>query len=339
MASVERASRERIDASEERNRVDAARFCSQTRLVIVAGKGGVGKTTVTAALARMAARAGMSTLIVEVEGKSGLGALFGGGELTYEEAVVHRADGVAVRARTLTPDQALLEYLEDHGMRRMSRRLASSGALDVVSTAVPGIKDILILGKVKQLERSRQADLIILDAPAAGHAVTFLTSARGLLDAVRVGPVRAQAEDVTELLTDPSRCQVLLVTLPEETPVNEAADTAVALRERVGLRLGAVVVNGIYPPLEGLDGDLEALGKQPGVELSAVELEALRAAAWFRACREELQREQVERLAAAVDLPQLHLPFVFATDLGPAEADVLADALARAVETLKDPGS
>src|SRR5947209_15002495 len=212
--------------------MDVVGFCSQTRLLIVAGKGGVGKTTVSAALARMAARAGLTTLIVEVEGKSGLAAAFGRRErLTYDEMVLAPGggpDGAAdVRARTLTPDDALLEYLEDHGMRRISKRLTNSGALDVVATAVPGIKDILVLGKVKQLEvQSRTggegaADFIVVDAPAAGHAVTFLASAYGLLDAATVGPIRAQATEVVALLSDPSRCQVMLVTLPEETPVNE----------------------------------------------------------------------------------------------------------------------
>src|SRR5437870_2554750 len=99
----------------EGTRLDPAGFCSQTRLVIVAGKGGVGKTTVTAALARMAAGTGLSTLIVEVEGKSGLASTFDAGELTYEETVLHPGGpGAAeVRARTLTPDDALLEYLVD----------------------------------------------------------------------------------------------------------------------------------------------------------------------------------------------------------------------------------
>src|SRR3954465_2651928 len=139
--------------------MDVVGFCTQTRLLIVAGKGGVGKTTVSAALARMAARAGLTTLIIEVEGKSGLTSSFGRADaLTYEEVVLAPGggpDGAAdVRARTLTPDDALTEYLHDNGMRRISTRLSNSGALDVVATAVPGIKDILVLGKVKQLERS-----------------------------------------------------------------------------------------------------------------------------------------------------------------------------------------
>src|SRR5688500_5338478 len=179
-------------------------------------------------MARSAARAGLSTLIIEVEGKSGLAAMFGQEPLTYKEVVLHPGGkGEAdIRGRTLTPDDALLEYLETHGMRRLSRRLVETGALDVVSTAAPGIKDILILGKVKQLERGGSADLILLDAPAAGHAITFLMSARGLLDAVRVGPINTQAREVLDMLTDADRCQVVLVTLPEETPVNELVETA-----------------------------------------------------------------------------------------------------------------
>ena len=319
--------------------MDPAGFCTQSRVLIVAGKGGVGKTTVAAAVARMAALAGLTTLIVEVEGKSGIGAAFGHGDpLTYEEVVLAPGggrDGAAdVRARTLTPDDALLEYLEDHGMRRISRRLLSSGAIDVVSTAVPGIKDILVLAKVKQLERSGTADLIVLDAPAAGHAVTFLTSAAGLMDAVRVGPIRAQAEDVLGLLSDPARCQVLLVTLPEETPVNEVVETAFKLEDRVGVSLAPVVVNGLYPALDGLDVDPAEAASAADVFLRPGEAEALAEASAFRRERMALQAEQVGRLAEALPLAQLELPFLFTTELGPGEVDVLARALADSVRKL-----
>ena len=308
--------------------MDPARFCSQSRLVIVAGKGGVGKTTVSAALAVMAAKAGLDTLIIEVEGKSGLGAAFGRGELSYDEVQLAER----VRARTITPDQALLEYLDDHGMRRLSKRLTNTGVLDVVATAAPGIKDILVLGKVKQLERAGDADLIVLDAPAAGHAVTFLTSARGLLDAVRVGPVRTQAEDVQELLTDATRTQVLLVTLPEETPVNEAAETAARLRERVGVHLGPIVVNGLYPPVSGIDAAVDLVGRE---DVPTDEAQPLLDAAAFRRSRYELQQEQLARLAESLDLPQLRLPFLFSPELGPTEIDTLASALADAVGALE----
>src|SRR3954452_21117487 len=145
-------------------------------------------------MARAAANSALKPLIIEVEGKSGLASLFGKEPLSYEE--VELAPGIL--ARTLTPDEALLEYLQDHGLSRISKRLVSSGALDVVATAAPGIKDILILGKVKQLEQRRTADVLLLDAPAAGHSITFLLSARGLIDAVRVGPIHTQARDVLE---------------------------------------------------------------------------------------------------------------------------------------------
>jgi anion-transporting ArsA/GET3 family ATPase len=245
-------------------------------------------------------------------------------------------DGAAdVRGRTLTPDDALLEYLRDHGLNRISRRLLSSGALDVVATAAPGIKDILVLGKVKQLERGGTADLIILDAPAAGHAITFLLSARGLLDAVRVGPIYTQAKDVLAMLTDPARCSVVLVTLPEETPVNELVDTAYHLEDRVGVSLGPVVVNGVYPERPGLDVDPGTAAAAAGTTLRAGEAESLAAAADFRRHRMALQREQVERLADRLPLPQLHLPFLFTTDVGPAEVDVLADALVAQLPALE----
>ena len=107
--------------------MDPAQFFAASRVLIVAGKGGVGKTTVSAALARSAALAGLSTLIIEVEGKSGLSSIFGQPPFDYDEVVLYPGggpDGAAdVRARTLTPDDALLEYLEDHGMNRISRRL------------------------------------------------------------------------------------------------------------------------------------------------------------------------------------------------------------------------
>jgi len=311
--------------------VHPAQFFAASRLVIVAGKGGVGKTTVSAALARAAALAGLSTLVVEVEGRSGLATMFGQTELGYDEIVLSAGgtpNGAAdVRARTLTPDTALLEYLRDHGMSRLSKRLVASGALELVAAAAPGIKDILVLGKVKQLERSGVADLIVLDAPAAGHAITFLTSASGLLDAVRVGPINAQARDVLELLQDHQRCQVMLVTIPEETPVNEAVETAFSLEDRVGVGLGPVVVNGVYPEVDGLGTDPEAAAAQVGAGLRPGEAEALGEALRFRQRRMDLQREQLGRLEERLPLPQLRIPFLFTGSIGPAEVDRLAGVL------------
>ena len=297
---------------------------------MVAGKGGVGKTTVTAALARMAADLGLSVLIVEVEGKTGLAAAFGAADLEYDE----RELAPGIRARSLTPDVALVEYLEEHGLKRISKRLVKGGLVEVVSTAAPGIKDILVLGKVKQLERTGAADLIVLDAPAAGHAVSFLMSARGLTEIVRSGPLRSQADDVLAMLTDPSRCRVMLITLAEETPVNEVVETAFALEDKVGVDLGPVVVNSLLPVLDGLHADPATTAAAAGITLSHGDAMALAGAAEYRAQRQELQQEQVARLAAALPLPQIHLPTQFGVDLGPSDIDRLADALAEGIQML-----
>jgi anion-transporting ArsA/GET3 family ATPase len=309
-------------------------FCSTSRVVIVAGKGGVGKTTVTATLAMAAQRTGMSVLIVEVEGKSGLAAAFDRPPLGYEETEM--APGI--RARTLTPDEALLDWLANNGLRRISKRLVQTGALDVVATAVPGMKDILVLGKVKSLEQQRTADLIVVDAPAAGHAISFLTSAQGLLDAVRVGPVRKQASDVVELLSDASRCQVVLVTIPEETPVNELVDTAYAIEDRVGVALGPVVVNGCYEELP-LGDDLSVAGVQRDAGLldvfvSDTEAQNLARAAAFRTERAAIQRRQADRLGERLPLPQIRLPYLFRADMGREELDHLVDAFSAGIGAL-----
>jgi anion-transporting ArsA/GET3 family ATPase len=321
--------------------MELAQFCSTSRVIIVAGKGGVGKTTVTATLAVAAARTGMSVLIVEVEGKSGLAAAFDRPNLGYEESDL----AAGVRARTLTPDAALLDWLQNNGLKRISKRLVSTGALDVVATAVPGMKDILVLGKVKSLDVQQAADLIIVDAPAAGHAITFLTSAQGLLDAVSVGPVRKQATDVVELLGDPQRCQVLLVTIPEETPVSELIDTAFAIEDRTGVSLGPVVVNGCYDNGtangngNGAAPDLTAASLQHDAELLDVfvserEARDLARAGAFRAERAAIQRRQADRLAHQLPLPQIRLPFMFTADLGLAEIEHLADAFTEGVQGL-----
>ena len=208
--------------------MDLVPLLSAAKVTVVAGKGGVGKTTVTAVLARAAASAGMRVLAVELDGKPVLAGLVGD--------VPHLA---------LSAQFALEEYLRDHGFGRIAKRLSSSGVIDVVSTAAPGIDDIVVLGKIKQLARSGDWDAIVVDGPAAGHAVTMLTSAAGLQNAVSGGPVRTQADEVLDMLRDPCKLQVALVTLAETTPVNETIETAFRLEDRVGVRLAPVVVNGV----------------------------------------------------------------------------------------------
>jgi anion-transporting ArsA/GET3 family ATPase len=334
--------------------MDVRAFCSQSRVMIVAGKGGVGKTTMVAALAHLAAGAGLSVLVVELEGRSGVATAFGGsGGLGYAGEVLHAAgatdlgDGTVdesvvippgtVHARTITPDDALLEYLDDHGMRRFSKRLLSSGIIDIVAGAIPGIRDILVLGKIKQIEQQRVADLVLVDAPATGHTMTFLSSAGGLLDAARGGPIRAQAADVVALLSDPERCQVALVTLPEEMPVNEVVESAYLLEDRVGIALGPVIVNAAYPTVTGLESPAADTVAAVGVQLDPVSVVALEEARRFRQRRHELQEEQIRRLAEELPLPQLRVPYLFTDAVGPLELDTLSRALGDGIAALHDP--
>lgn len=319
--------------------MDPKQFLTTSGVIIVAGKGGVGKTAVSAALAMASSSVGLRTLIVEVEGKSGLASLFNSAQFSYSEIqLVEPSLGVGeVRARTVLPEDALLDYLKDHGLKRISGRLVSTGALDVVATAVPGISDILVLGKIKQLERSREFDLIIVDAPAAGHAITFLRSASGLEDAVKVGPINSQAKDVLALLNDPTRCRVLLVTSPEETPVNELIETAYSLEDEVGVSLGPVVVNGVLPELPGLQTNPLEAAAQAGIELQPSEAQNLADAALFRLQRTALQRAQLDRMAQELPLAQLLLPYVFTSELGPDGLAQLSNGLLAEIRDLPDP--
>lgn len=321
-------------------RMNPADFLSRSGVIIVAGKGGVGKTTVSSSMAVAASRAGIRTLVLDIEGKDGMASMFETTELSYEDQVlIHAAqEHAGVTARTLTPDEALLDYLAGRGLQRVSKRMVSTGVLDMVATAVPGIRDILVLGKVKQLERSGEQDLIILDAPAAGHAITFLRSARGLADAVRMGPIHSQAQEVLSLLNDPRRCRVVLVTLAEETPVNELIETAFSLEEDVGVALGPVIINGVYPELPGLEVDPTEAAAEAGIHLLEHEAELMARAAAFRRSRRQLQQDQLDRMAEVLPLAQVRLPYMFTSRLGPKEVDQLAGALSTGIEGLPEAG-
>ena len=319
--------------------------------MVLTGKGGVGKSTLSAAVASLAARHGLSVLLVELEGRSGPIGAVGHDALTHDENAPDEntpsAGGIddpgspsaAIRLRTMTPDEALTEYLVAHGFGRAARRLARSGMVDVAATGIPGVRDILVLGKIAQLERAHAADLIVLDGPAAGHAATFFTSAPGLLDSTRAGPVHAQAAEVAEFLADPTRCQIVPVTLAEETPVNETVGLVHTLQSRLGTHVGPVIVNGMYPRLEYLDADPEVAAAAAGVTLQPGEADAMRAAAVFRRRRQEMQAEQATRLAEALALPQLWLPQLFSPEIGLPEIERLVDAMETGLVHLRQPSS
>ena len=314
--------------------MDVEAFCRQSRVIIVAGKGGVGKTTTAAALALVAARAGLRVLLVELDGKPELSQLFGSSEpLTYEGVDLVMADGKRgpIRAKQLTPDDALIEYLADHGLKRATKRLVSAGIVEVVATAIPGIKDVLVLGKIRSFEHDQVADLIVVDAPATGHAKTFLTSSAGMVDAARSGPVRNQAQGVVELLTDPARCKVVLVTLPEELPTTELIEAAYFVEDKAGVSLALIVVNAMEEVDPALEVPIDPFA-HPGLDAAA--LERLEAARQFSVDRSSLAQLQRTRLARELPLPQVVLPRLDTKRVDIDGLTVLAEALEAGISTL-----
>lgn len=312
-------------------------FYADSRVLIVAGKGGVGKSTTAATLARSAARAGLTSLLVRLAPGGPVAGLFGGREPDLDGIVLH--DGSAtdgtVRGRLITPDHALGEYLADNGLSRVTNRLVRAGAIDVVTTAAPGIRDLLVLGRVKAMETAGAADVIVLDAPAAGHAIEFLRSPTGLRAAVGVGPIATQADDVLAMLADGTRCRVVLVAVPEETPVTEVVETAFALEDEIGVHLGPVIVNGVLDCPAGLTTDPESVGAH-GPDRSMID--ALRAAATFRLERVTRQRKQLERLTGLLPLERIELPWLATVSPGPADLERLTDALDAGLAALHGPG-
>lgn len=308
------------------------------RLHILLGKGGVGKTTLAAVLGTAAAERNQDSLLCETEGKSGLGAIFSRGAFGYkeEELLPH------LWARRIKPEEALIQYLEDHSMFRLSKYLVKANLLEYVSTTIPGIKDVLILGKVKQLvyrnrEYERPYDVIVLDPPAAGHAVTFLSSPLGIKNAVRMGPLLEQSKEVLELLADPDLTVVHVVTMPEETPVNEALEASEKVVELTGCRLGVLFVNGCYPPPHRVADPEEIIdaAREVGAEIDAEIAEGMAAASAFLAERYEMQQAEKLRVAEKLGLPTVELPFLFTTDITTSEIRKLAAALVAGVEACR----
>ncbi|HEX2050825.1 MAG TPA: ArsA family ATPase [Actinomycetota bacterium] len=311
------------------------------RILVVSGKGGVGKTTVAAALAVVAARTGRKVCVAEVDRKGTLPRLFGGQAPGYEP----REMSPGIWGMTIVPEAALAEYLEvQYHMRRISKVFTSTQFVDYVTTAAPGLEDILVLGKVWYLEQdrgTRHFDTIVVDAPAAGHMLTFLSAPSGLSDAVRVGPVRRQAQWLDDMLRDPARTRVHLVTLPEEMPVVETLETAEALRGRLGIATGPVFANGVLARLlsraeqERVDaiaatGDATALvaeAKGVGLDLDDEDVGALAGYARFLGARRAIQATHLRRLRRGVDEPVVELPYLFSGGLALPDVETLADAI------------
>ena len=303
-------------------------WVANASVTVVAGKGGVGSSTVAAALALVAARQGADVLLVAVDGRPGLGPLLGGEPIGPEERVLRAFKGKGrIRGRTIPPAQAFSDYLELKGISGLLRKAASAASLDVIAAATPGLEHLLVLGKIKELDREKAADLIIVDAPPAGLAAPFLRSASALQAVVASGPIRTQADEVAAMLADPRRCQGLLVTLAEETPVNEVVELAYDLEEKIGLTLGPLVVNACWPDRPGLHMSPTAAARAQGVKLSRAAKAALDISGEFGRQRLEGQSRQLTRLGQLLPLSRVILPRIPTARFGPAELDVLADAL------------
>lgn len=307
------------------------------RVAVVSGKGGAGKTTVAAALSLAASRAGRQTLAVEVEGREALGPLFGAGEIGYRErSLAPNLHGISV-----VPDEALVEYLALFwGIPKLSRALTRSKAVEFATNTAPGLRDILLIGKVKEAERRRHDgayayDLIVVDAPPSGRLPRFLDAPRAVAELVHGGPIQAQAQGVIDMVGDPKRCQVILVTLAEDMSVRETAETAERLR-KMGVAVGPVVVNAVWPAAPGLGDDpaetLARAASSAGLPLGDEAVARLAAVAEAHAARVANQREAIEELRRELAAPQIHLPYLFTPRLAAADVDRLAARLREETE-------
>src|SRR5437899_6875226 len=223
-------------------------------LHVVTGKGGTGKTTVAAALALALAAGGRRTLLVEVEGRQGIAQLFGTDPLPYGERRIAAApDGGEVRALAVDPEEALLEYLDMfYKLGMAGRALQKLGAIDFATTIAPGVRDVLLTGKVKEATTRADAghrvyDAVILDAPPTGRIGRFLNVTAETARLAKPGPIKTQSEGVAAILRSPMT-SVHVVTLLEEMPVQETAD-AVADLTALEIAVGRIILNAVQPPL------------------------------------------------------------------------------------------
>ena len=307
------------------------------RLHVVTGKGGTGKTSVAAALALGLAAGGRRTLLVEVEGRQGIAQLFGTDPLPYEER--HLADapgGGEVRALAVDAEEALLEYLDMFYKRGAAgRALRKLGAIDFATTIAPGLRDVLLTGKVKEATTRtsgsrRTYDAVVLDAPPTGRIGRFLNVTAETARLAKVGPIKTQSEGVSALLRSPMTA-VHVVTLLEEMPVQETLD-AVAELTQLGFPVGRVIVNGVRPPVSA-GRAVTAAELKRGLAAAGLPTDGPTVAGLVEEARDQQVRRELEDSLRG-DLVDLGLPLVelplLPEGVDRAGLETLAEALVRA---------
>jgi anion-transporting ArsA/GET3 family ATPase len=286
------------------------------KLLVVTGKGGVGKTTIAAAIGLAAASRGLRTIVVEVGEQSQLPTLFQtaaaapGSVSTLQERL---------SAVSIDPDRALLEWLQALGGRISGRVLASSGTFQYFTAAAPGAKELVSMVKIWQLTREGAArrrgagyDLVVLDAPATGHALGLLGSPQTFGAIARVGPIAGHTRQVRELLEDPARSAYLAVALGTEMAVTEALELEEGLQRQLGRSLSAVVVNGLLPK-RFTTAELARIATL-GDDATGVTQAAAHAARSVHE-RARFQQNQLARLRRR-DFEVVSIPFAWSAELG-----------------------
>ena len=300
---------------------------ARARLHVVTGKGGTGKTTVAAALALALATGGRRVLLIEVEGRQGIAQLFDTQPLPYAEKRIAAAPGGGeVRALHVDAEAALLEYFAMfYNLGFAGRTLRRMGAIEFATTLAPGLRDVLLTGKVKETvgrtdESGRHMyDAVVLDAPPTGRIVKFLDVTKAMADLTKVGPIKGQSDGVVRLLHSQDTA-VHLVTLLEEMPVRETIEAFDEL-SAADLRPGAVIVNRVRPPrlparsvTPAAGGRVDASRVRAGLTSAGLDLapedvdglveETVEHA--IRVLAEQSAREQLSEVgAAAVELPEV----------------------------------
>jgi anion-transporting ArsA/GET3 family ATPase len=275
-------------------------------LVVVTGKGGVGKTTVAAALGLVAARRGQRTIVAEVARRDDVSRALGGEGIQEEEL----APGL--HHLSIDPEHAMELYLTDQLPSALADLLASSRTFTYLAAATPGMRELLTVGKVWELAQedrrapgARPYDLVVLDAPATGHGVAILSAPRTFARTAMVGRIARQGRTIDAMVSDPARTGVVVVARPEEMPVTETLSLQDALRDEIGLDVGLVVANGTLPQ-RFTAAETRALEAAPdGPEIRAARHAGARAGA---------QRTQLRRLRRGARAPVATLPFVFDAD-------------------------